>query len=404
MDNKKDIKMNQKDGINLNLGNKNINNNCEDKKSEDNPTSFQLILKVNLKSLLPCSYSYDEYLKKIHILSNDNIGFLFNTRLIIISFKSFQKIKDINPFFDELNSSKNNITGNEFVDFIELNNFDIAIWTSNVILIYNKDYNLFQKIDEYAQGNKSQREDYDYDTVEYYEINSIHELKNGKLVSCNSYGLKFYEKDSDGKYNLISTEKMEVDVNSLIEIKPNLLILLHKHFDETFGDGEGEIKYLISIYNHESKSLDKIFETTRTNTHVEPRLINYITNNKYLYMCYSYTMDIFDLEKNLENIDIKNDVYEYDDDYVLGLRRKMKRNKRITEVFANFSDTLFFGRDDKGNLKLYSFINNNLNVYCEFEYKNIIEVIILNKNEFILCSYKGEIYKFKPIFSKNKNK
>ena len=271
-------------------------------------------------------------------------------------------------------------------------------------MIYDKDYNLFRKIDEYAQGNKTQRKDYDCDTVEYYVINSIHELKNGKLVSCNSYGLKFYEKDNDGKYNLISTEKMEVDVNSLIEIKPNLLILLHKHFDETFGDDEGEIKYLISIYNLESKSLNKIFEITRANILVEPKIINYITNNKYLYMCYSYTMDIFDLEKNLENIDIKNDVYEYDDDYVLGLRRKMKRNKRITEVFANFSDTLFFGRDDKGNLKLYSFINNNLNVYCEFEYKNIIEVIILNKNEFLLCSYKGEIYKFKPIFSKNKNK
>ena len=83
MDNKGDIEMNQKDGINPDLGNKNINNNYEDKKSEDNPISFQLILKVNLECLLPCNYSYDEHLKKIHKLSNDNIGLLFNKRLKI---------------------------------------------------------------------------------------------------------------------------------------------------------------------------------------------------------------------------------------------------------------------------------------------------------------------------------
>ena len=113
--------------------------------------------------------------------------------------------------------------GNKFVDFIELKNSDIVLWTSNIILIYNKEYNLIQKIDEREHGNLCQREDYDYDIVTYYYINSIYEMKNGKLVSCNFYGLKFY-KNID-KYNLILTEKMEINVHFIFEIKPNVLIL-----------------------------------------------------------------------------------------------------------------------------------------------------------------------------------
>ena len=111
-------------------------------------------------------------------------------------------------------------------------------------------------------------------------------------------------------------------------------------------------------------------------------------------------MDIFDLENNLERIDIKNDVYEYNNDYLLGLRRMMKMEKRITKVFDNYFNDLFFGKGENGKLKLYSFINNNLNVYYEFEYINIIDVIVLKNNEFILCSYDGKFYKFKPIFPK----
>jgi len=123
--------------------------------------------------------------------------------------------------------------GNKFVDFIELKNNDIVIWTSNVILIYNKKYNLIQRIDEIECGNLCQREDSDYGHITYYDINSIYEMKKEKLVSCNSYELKFYEKNKD-KYNLISTEKMEIDVQFIFEIKPNVLILIQKHYDESY--------------------------------------------------------------------------------------------------------------------------------------------------------------------------
>ena len=63
------------------------------------------------------------------------------------------------------------------------------------------------------------------------------------------------------KYNLISTEKIEIDVHFIYEIKSNVLILLQKHYDESFDDIEGDDKYLISIYNIENKSLKEVFRS-----------------------------------------------------------------------------------------------------------------------------------------------
>ena len=128
----------------------------------------------------------------IHEFSNKNLGILLEKKLIIISHKTFKTNKIIEPKGFEILSSNENFIGNEFVDFIELKNYDIVIWASNIIY----------RIDEREHGNLYERKYYDYGSVNYYEINSIYEMKNRKLVSCNSYGLKFYEKDKD-KYNLM---------------------------------------------------------------------------------------------------------------------------------------------------------------------------------------------------------
>ena len=94
-------------------------------------------------------------------------------------------------------------------------------------MIYNKWFNLIKRIDEIEHGNLYKRKGYDYGSVNYYEINSIYEMKNRKLVLYNSHGLKFCEKDKD-KYNLMSIEKMKIDAHFIYEIKPNILILLQK--------------------------------------------------------------------------------------------------------------------------------------------------------------------------------
>ena len=119
-------------------------------------------------------------------------------------------------------------------------------------------------------------------------------------------------------------------------------------------------------------------------------------------MCYRKTMKIFNLEKNMETIINNDDIYEYESKY--GISQKIKKEeKRINEVLANYSDTLFFGKDNKGNLNLYSFNNNTLGAYYNFEIMNIKGVIKLKNNDFLFYSNNCELYKYIPIFL-NKNK
>ena len=131
------------------------------------PISFELIQKIDLKFLInPNNFSDGGKLKNIHELSNGNLGILLGEKLIIVSQKTFKTIKVIEPSYHEL-ISKHNFIRNEFVDFIELKNSDIVLWTSSVILIYNKQYNLIQRIDEREHGNICKREDYDYGSTTY---------------------------------------------------------------------------------------------------------------------------------------------------------------------------------------------------------------------------------------------
>ena len=121
--------------------------------------------KIDINSLININfYNKFDYIKTIHEVSNKNVAILLCKKLIIISYKTFKTIEIIEPKYQELNSNKT-IIGNEFVDFIEINNSDIVLWTSNVILIYDKKYNLIQKIDEMEYENLCKREDYDYDTA-----------------------------------------------------------------------------------------------------------------------------------------------------------------------------------------------------------------------------------------------
>ena len=196
---------------------------------------------------------------------------------------------------------------------------------------------------------------------------------------------------------------MEIDVHFIYEIKPNILILLQKHYDESWDDMEGDDKYLVSIYNIENKNLKEVFRSRVGSIMGEFKRINYIINKKYLFMCNGKTMEIFDVEKNMENIYIENDdVYEYENIF-FGHQRIMKEEKRIREVFESFSDTLFFGDDNNGNLNIYKFNNNSLSVFYHFQINNIMGVIKLKSNDFILYSYHCELYKFTPIYL-NKNK
>ena len=105
---------------------------------------------------------------------------------------------------------------------------------------------------------------------------------------------------------------MEIVVHFIMKIKPNVLILLQKYYDESFGDMEGDDKYLISIYDVENKSLKEVFKTRVKSSLGRFKRINYIVNKNPLFMRYEKTMKIFNLESNMKDIYIENDdIYEY---------------------------------------------------------------------------------------------
>jgi len=98
----------------------------------------------------------------------------------------------------------------------------------------------------------------------------------------------------------------------------------------------------------------------------------------------------------MESIYIQNDnIYEYENS-IFRPQRIMKEEKKIRRVLAYFSDNLFFGGDNNGNINIYIFKNNTLKVYYNFKY--ILGIIKLKNNDFILYLYQLELYKLTPIF------
>ena len=103
---------------------------------------------------------------------------------------------------------------------IELKNNDLLIYSSRKIYIYklakNNNYELYQTIDEYKQGTYKKKEKPQEEWSEgidhftkSYEINSIYELMNGNLISCNSYGIKIYKKIKKVNMNYLSQRKLK---------------------------------------------------------------------------------------------------------------------------------------------------------------------------------------------------
>ena len=86
----------------------------------------------------------------------------------------------------------------------------------------NKRYEFYQKI----------RENSIFHLI--YTINSIHELKNNNLISCNSSGLNIYSKEKN-KYNLIEKHSLKEYFFNLIELNNNKLILMQLELKKIFS-------------------------------------------------------------------------------------------------------------------------------------------------------------------------
>ena len=187
-------------------------------------------------------------------------------------------------------------------NFIELKNKDIAACSSSKIYFYklikNKNYELYQQIDETQQGTNITKFIESFSPFEeegghwdenYYCLNSVYELLNGNLISCNSYGIKIYKRNINNEYELIHKERIETnEVNNVIEIKKNLLfVFCHEYSNPstTF------YCYTFAIYKFDidkfelseiSSSIIKDVDDYRENL----GYCNYLINNNFLFVRY----------------------------------------------------------------------------------------------------------------------
>ena len=153
---------------------------------------FESFMKVpNLKKEFCMDFPEETKIYSVTEISNERIAILDNDKdLKIYSIKTFKLITKINQDYVK--------------NFIELKNKDIVTCSSSKIYFYklinNINYELYQTIDEAQQGTNITKfienpfENQGYWDENYYCLNSIYELINNNLVSCNSYGIKYIKK------------------------------------------------------------------------------------------------------------------------------------------------------------------------------------------------------------------
>ena len=118
-----------------------------------------------------------------------------------------------------------------FFDFVELKNKDLILWSRVKIFYYKKfenKYELSQVINEITQ-QINETKITQRGSIDVYDLYNIIELDNNALLSCNSIGIKIYN-FINNEYKLISAIPMFLDVENIIQIKPNNFLVIHHHY------------------------------------------------------------------------------------------------------------------------------------------------------------------------------
>ena len=229
----------------------NDNKIAEIKKAK-NFLSPQLQLKMNFDT---------KVIIEIKELSNERIGILSNNSLSIYCSKTFRLLCEIEPkMIEDPNPPKDSLPEEEdelflfsfniekpfhepldnkqynckktilsfdenLIGFIELKNYDLVLWSSNNILIFKKnkkEYKFHQKIHESEETNEDEELLFTFHSHKYqYNINIINELKNGNLISGNSFGLILYTKDKNKDCYVLLLKKKCMEIEKMKEIESN---------------------------------------------------------------------------------------------------------------------------------------------------------------------------------------
>ena len=296
-------------------------------KKDKIPDTFQLSLNIN----------FDTENLHIHELSFNRIGILSKLNLCIYSLTTFKQIDNIKinlsnniffKLFDEARHYENDLKN----DFLELYNYDIVVWTRNLILFYkmtNKGYEFYQKI------------------TDNYKINSIYELKNKNLITCSVVGLNIYSKKKN-KYYLLEQYPLENEVLNLFEVKNYSLILIqktNKHYDN---------KFILSLHDIKNEIEIKKYEQFEYNENLK-----FALKDKFLFVNFNKECLIFN----------KNN---------LALCLKFSGN-----FFGDFfGDTILIEDKENKIIKIYEFKDGKINFCKSFPF-NFTNIIKLNNGNLI---------------------
>jgi len=346
-----------------------------------NPLSLQLKLSLTFINTKIEKYVYPPRITSIHKLKNNNIGIIIDSKyLSIYSLNTFKLIDSIKPKKD--NTIKNEVKYFTLKGCIELKNNDLLLWTSKIIIIYKqiqKNYKLLQIINEFKQGTNyiEYSSDDENNGTEFYDLNSLHELTNGQVVSCNSYGLKFYSKNND-KYSLISKKKLELHIENILEIKENNFILFQKE-TETYKSrciipprSSTNNYYRVSFYNIKNEEEEilvqgKAYFSSRDRDYIQAfSKIKYIIKDKYLFISFPNLFYVYDISQNKELI---------------------KEKDINIKLLCNYFNDLIIAKDlNKEKIKIYQFKDRVLKYYNDFPFQDFRKIFILNNYNILTYS------------------
>ena len=345
----------------------------------------QLIMKLNLRKMNLYKIGKNTYRNDIiivHELSNKKLGILCNYVLLIYSLNNFKLLQMI-----EQNLKNENIYNFELIDFIELKNGNLVLWNKREILIYEsigQKYELHQKINEFEHGTKRVESNIFFNTTySYYNISCVYELLNSNLISGNSYGIKIYQNKND-EYALIKTLKTNIDVEYIVQIKPNLLILFEKNFTARKGCRAGFYSHLISIYDidkEEESNINDYFYVNRRKS-----ALNILIKGIYLLDRYNDFFDIYNIEKGMEKIN--TDYMRSIEEKPFGLRNSKLKEEMDIDLLCDYFDNLFLAKNNNDDeVKIYKFEDEKVKYYCDFPIKICNPKGIVKLKNYMLIIY-----------------
>jgi hypothetical protein len=386
--------------------------------NEEKLFHFQIVSNISIGK----DYNY------ILELSNDKIGLLFNSYLLILSSKTFKPINKIEVQFNKEKESKKecsdkskevqlkkkiesktenlddldemlkalNDPNDKFeynekeksdsqgeIDeslkgFVELKNKDIVIWSNDYLFFYNifnEKYSQYQVIHD-TDISYTYNDFFPKSNVNYSKLCSVIELMDGNLATCNSFMIKLYKKQNN-KYEKIfklEHDRNDINISRVIGNYKDILILYSSQY-YTQGCTSSGYNYFLSIFDFGKKE-EKVLN--KYNAHFfrirEKKSCFLYKSDEYLFSFFGDTFDIYDIKDNFK--------------LIKHLGVSGEKDIPCKKIIGDIYDNLFIGPGHDDIINIYEIINGKIVLLKKFEIQdNKIKSIIRLKNNKLLFNY-----------------